>query len=212
MTPAFSGIPSAQHVEKTRSGDFTRAVSGTQIWARWLHNPAFSEVPTALPSQESPMPRTGKKSERATSHLSSWGPKSGQDGCTTPAFSRVPSAQNGGKISSGPHLGKTATYPLPSRRSPVLSTGKELDMAQISARWLLNLCLLGSPVLSTRGNQNWTKSGQDGYMTLAFSWNSGQKSEVAPSPWPFGGPTCGHNGYITPHFLGIPNTGTKLAS
>ena len=39
--------------------------------------------------------------------------------------------------------------------------------------------------------------------------NMGTKSEVATQPLPFGGPTCGQNGYKTPAILGVPNVGTK---
>ena len=64
----------------------------------------------------------------------------------------------GGKIRSGPQVGKVATSPLPPRGSPPLHSGGQ--------------------------NQKWPTSGQGGYITLAASGiptasERGAKSEVA---------------------------------
>ena len=43
------------------------------------------------------------------------------------------------------------------------------ERPKIKAKWLHNPYLLKGPHYSTLGqNQEWPKSGQDGYMTLAF--------------------------------------------
>ena len=114
-------------------------------------------------------------------------PTSGQSGYLTPAVSGIPTASErgaksevahkwakwlphpcrlgdphrfraGGKIRSGPQVGKMATSPLPSRGSPPLQSGGQ--------------------------NQKWPTSGQNGYLTPAVSGiptaaERGAKSEVA---------------------------------
>ena len=115
-------------------------------------------------------------------------PISGQSGYVTPAVSGIPTAAErgaksevahkwakwlrhpcclgdphrfraGGKIKSGPQVGKVATSPLPSRGSPLLQSGGQ--------------------------NQKWPTKGQSGYVTLAVSGiptasERGARSEVAP--------------------------------
>ena len=114
-------------------------------------------------------------------------PTCGQGGYVTPAASGIPSASErgaksevahlwatwlrypcrlgdpnpfgaGGKIRSGPRVGKVATNPLPPRGS--------------------------SPLHSGRQNQNWPTCGQGGYVTPSASriptaWERGAKSQVA---------------------------------
>ena len=109
----------------------------------------------------------------------------------------------GGKIRSGPQVGKLATSPLPYRGSPPLQSGGQ--------------------------NQKWPTSGQSGYLTPAVSGiptasERGAKSEVArkwanwlPHPCRIGDPhrcraggqnqrwpTSGQSGYLTPAVSGIP--------
>ena len=132
--------------------------------------PAVSGIPIAA--------ERGSKSE--------W-PTCGQSGYVTPAVSGIPTASErgaksevahlwakwlrhpcrpwdphrfraGGKIRSGPQVGKVAMSPLPSRGSPPLQSGG--------------------------GNQKWPTSGQSGYATPAVSGiptasERGAKSEVA---------------------------------
>ena len=115
-------------------------------------------------------------------------PTCGQNGYVTPAVSGVPTAAQrggksevtdlwakwlrhpcrlgdphrfkaGGKIRSGPQVGKVATSPLPSRGFPPLQSGGQ--------------------------NQKWPTCGQNGYVTPAVSGiptasERGAKSEVAP--------------------------------
>ena len=61
-----------------------------------------SEAATSpLPSGGSPAPNVGQKSELATSPMPSRGPKTRRSCYATPAFSRVPDAKRGDKITSG---------------------------------------------------------------------------------------------------------------
>ena len=114
--------------------------------------PLVGKVATSpLPSRGSPPLHSGGKNQK-------W-PTSGQSGYVTPAVSGIPTASElGGKIRSGPLVGKVATSPLPSRGSPPLQSGGE--------------------------NQKWPTSGQSGYVTPAVSGipsaaERGGKSEVA---------------------------------
>ena len=116
----------------------------------------------------------------------------------------------GGKIRSGPQVGKVATSPMPSRGSP--------------------------PRQSGGGNQKWPTGGQSGYATPAVSGiptasERGKKSEVAHkwAKWlrhpcrlgdlrrfrAGGGgggqkwPTCGQSGYVTLAASGIPTASER---
>ena len=116
----------------------------------------------------------------------------------------------GGKITSGPLMGKVATSPVPSRGSPPLQSGGG-------------------------GDQKWPTSGQSGYVTPAVSgiptaaerggggMRSGpQVGKVATSPLPPKGspplqsgggnqkwPTYGQSGYVTPAVSGIPTAAER---
>ena len=167
------------------------------------------------------------------------GPTCGQSGYVTPAVSGIPTASErggksevahlwakwlrhpcrlgdphcfsaGGKIRSGPQVGKVATSPLPSQESPPLQSGGQ--------------------------NQKWPTSGQSGYVTPAVSGiptalERGAKSEVAhlwakwlrhpcrlgdPHRFRAGGqnqkwPTSGQSGYVTPAVSGIPTASERGA-
>ena len=131
ITPAFSGIPNAEHRGKIRKGPHVGTVATSP-----------------LPSPGSPMPSTGRKSEwahkwaqwlhhpcllgdpqcPAQGENQKW-PTSGHSGYITRAFSGVPNAQHGEKIRKGPQLGTMAPSPLPSPGSPMPSTGRKSEMA-----------------------------------------------------------------------------------
>ena len=132
-----------------------------------------------LPYRGSPLLQSGERNQK-------W-PTSGQGGYLTPVVSGIPAAAErwaksevahkwakwlphpcrigdprrckaGGKIRSGPQVGKVATSPLPYRGSPPLQSGGQ--------------------------NQKWPTSGQSGYLTPAVSGvpaaaERGAKSEVA---------------------------------
>ena len=76
----------------------------------------------------------------------------------------------GGRIRSGPQVGKVATSPLPPRGSPLLkSRGAKSEVAHKWARWLHHPCRLGDPHRFKAGGQNqkWPTSGHGGYITPA---------------------------------------------
>ena len=134
----------------------------------------------------SPLPYRGARSLQSGGQNQKW-PTSGQGGYLTPTASGIPSASErgaesevahkwanwlphpcrigdplrfraGGKIRSGPQVGKLATSPLPYRGSPPLQSGGQ--------------------------NQKWPTGGQIGYLTPAVSGSPtaaerGAKSEVA---------------------------------
>ena len=159
-----------------RLGDPHRFRAGGKIRS----GPQVGKVATSpLPSRRSPPLQSGEENQK-------W-PTSGQSGYVTPTVSGIPTASErgaksevahfwakwlchpcrlgdphrfraGGKIRSGPQLGKVATSPLPSRGSPAPQSGEE--------------------------NQKWPTSGQSGYITPAVSGiptasERGAKSEVA---------------------------------
>ena len=156
----------------------------------------------------SPLPYRGAPPLQSGGQNQKW-PKNGQIGYLTPAVSGSPTASErgaksevahkwanwlpnpcrigephrcraGGKIRSGPQVGKLATSPLPYRGAPPLQSGGQ--------------------------NQKWTKNGQIGYLTRAVSGSPtaaerGAKSEVAhkwanwlPHPCRIGSPTAAERG------------------
>ena len=124
-------------------------------WARWLHHPCRLGGPHRF---------------RAGEHNQRW-PTSGQGGYMTPAAWGVPHRVTaGGRIRSGPQVGKVATSPLPPGGSPSLqSGGTESEVAHQWARWLHHPCHRGVPTASERGGR--IKSGP-------------QVGKVATSPLP----------------------------
>ena len=164
VTPAFSGVPNAKRGDKIRSGHLSRAFSAqkraellrntcilgsTQRQAKrinqtWPPHPCLLGGPKEggiatqpLHSRGSPTPSAGTKSEVATSHVPSRGPKRGRNNYVTPAFSGVPNAKRGDRLRIG-HLTRA------------------FSGAQKRAELLHNPCILGSPRRQARGqNQKW---------------------------------------------------------
>ena len=213
LTPAVSGIPTAS--ERGAKSEVAHK------WAKWLPHPCRIGDPHRF--------RAGGGNQK-------W-PTSGQNGYLTPAISGIPTASErgaksevahkwakwlphpcrigdphrfraGGKIRSGPQVGKVASSPLPYRGSPPLQSGGQ--------------------------NQKWPTSGQNGYLTPAVSGiptaskrggeiRSGpQVGKVATSPLPYRGspplqseggnqkwPTSGQNGYLTPAVSAIPTASER---
>ena len=137
-------------------------------------------------------------------------PRSGQIGYLTPAVSGIPSASErgaksevahkwanwlphpcrlgdplrfraGGKIRSGPLVGKLATSPLPYRGSLLLQSGGQ--------------------------NQKWPTCGQIGYVTPAVSGSPTAAERGQNQKWP----TSGQIGYLTPAVSGIPSASVRGA-
>ena len=166
VTPAVSGIPTAAE----RGGKSEVA----HLWAKWLRHPCrlgdphrfgagggggIRSGPLVGKVATSPLPSRGSPPLQSGGGGNQKWPTCGQSGYVTPAVSGIPTAsQRGGKIRSGPQVGKVATSPLPSRGSPPLQSGG--------------------------GDQKWPTCGQSGYVTPAVSGiptasQRGAKSEVA---------------------------------
>ena len=186
---------------------------------------------STLPSRGSPLLQSGRQNQK-------W-PTCGQNGYATPAVSGIPTASErgaksevahlwakwlrhpcrlgdphrcraGGKIRSGPQVGKVATSPLPSRGSPPLqSRGGKSEVAHKYAKWLRHPCRLGDPHRFKAGGK--IRSGpQVGKMAT-----SPLPSRASP-PLQGGGqnqkwPTCGQNAYVTPAVSGIPTASERGA-
>ena len=136
----------------------------------------------------SPLPPRGSPPLQSGGQNQKW-PIHGQGGYITPAASGIPTASKrgggGGKIRSGPYMGKVATSPLTPRGSPRLQSGGQ--------------------------NQKWPINGQGGYITPAASeiptaskqgGGGGQNQK-----WPING----QGGYITPAASGIPTASKRGA-
>ena len=162
----------------------------------------------------SPLPYRGSPRLQSGGQNQKW-PTSGQIGYLTPAVSGIPTASErgaksevahkwakwlphpcrigdprrfraGGKIRSGPEMGKLATSPLPYRGSPPLQSGGQNQKGRTSERnGYLTPAVSGIPPLQSGGqSQKWPTSGQIGYLTPAISGiptaaERGAKSEVA---------------------------------
>ena len=245
--------------KEIRSGPQVGKVATSPLPSRGSSGGKIRSGPLVGKVAMSPLPFRGSPPLQSGGQNQKW-PTQGQSGYDTPAVSGIPTASQqgeksevahnwakwlrhpcrlgdphrlraGGKIRSGPQVGKVATSPLPSRGSPPLQSGGQ--------------------------NQKWPSSGQSGYDTPAVSGiptasQQGEKSEVthnwakwlrhpcrlgdphrlraggkirsgplvgkvAMSPLPFRGspplqsggqnqkwPTCGQSGYDTPAVLGIP--------
>ena len=194
-------------------------------------------------------------------------PTCGQNGYVTPAVSGIPTAAErgaksqvahlwakwlrhpcclgdahrfraGGKIRSGPLMGKMATLPLPSRGSPPLQSGGQnqkwptsgqngyvtptvsgipiasergakSDLAHKWAKWLSHPCRLGDPYRCRAGGK--IRSGP----FVSEMATSPLRSRGCP-PLQSGGqnqkwPTHGQNGYVTPAVSGIPTAAERGA-
>ena len=160
LTPAVLGVPNAMHGDKIRNGPHVGIVATYPLpsWGFLMlftkknrNGPHVGIVATyPLPSRGSPMLCTGTKSEMA--HMwAQWLPNScrlggprcsargqnqkwptcGHSGYLPLAVLGVPNALHGDKIRNGPHVGIVATYPLPSRRSPMLCRRAKSEMAHM---------------------------------------------------------------------------------
>ena len=240
-----------------RLGDPHRCRAGGKI----RRGPLVGKMATSpLPSRGSPPLQSGGQNQK-------W-PTCGQNGYVTRAVSGIPTASErgaksevahkwakwlrhpcrlgdphrfraGGKIRSGPLVGKMATSPLPSRGSPPLqSGGQNQKWPTCGQNGYATPAVSGIPTASERGAKSDVahKCGQSGYVTPAVSGiptasERGAKSEVAhsrgkmaTSPLPSRGspplqsggqiqkwPTSGQSGYVTPAVSGIPTASERGA-
>ena len=181
-----------------------------------------------LPYRVCPLLQSGGQNQK-------W-PTSGQIGYLTPAVSGIPTAAErgaksevvhkwakwlphpcrignphrcraGGKIRSGPQVGKLATSPLPYRGSPPLQSGGQNQKWPTSGKWLPHPCRIGDPHRCRAGGK--IRSGP-------------QVGEMATSPLPYRGspplqsggqnqkwPTSGQIGYLNPPLWGIPTAAER---
>ena len=239
-----------------RIGDPHRFRAGGRIRS----GPQVGKVATSpLPYQRSPPLQSGGQNQK-------W-PTSGQSGYLTPAVSEIPTASErgaksevahkwakwrphpcrigdphrfkaGGKIRSGPQVGKVATSPLPYRGSPPLQSGGQNQKWPTSGRnGYLTPAVSGIPTASERGAKSevahkWAKwrphpcrIGDPHRFRAGGKIRSGpQVGEMATSPLPYRGspplqsggqnqkwPTSGQSGYLTPAVSGIPTASERGA-
>ena len=243
LTPAVSGIPTAsERGAKIRSG------------------PQVGKLAT------SPLPYRGAPPLQSGGQNQKW-PTSGQIGYLTPAVSGSPTASErgaksemahkwakrlphpcrigephrfraGGKIRSGPQVGKVATSPLPYRGAPRLQRGGQNQKWPTSGQiGYLTPAVSGSPTASERGAEsevahlwaNWLphhcRIGDPLRFRAGGKLRSGpQVGKLATSPLPYRGapplqsggqnqkwPTSGQIGYLTPAVSGIPSASERGA-
>ena len=235
--PAVSGIPTAS--ERGAKSEVAHK------WANWLPHPC----------------RIGDRGQNQ-----SW-PTSGLNGYLTPAVSGIPIAAErgaksevahkwanwlphpcrigdrhrfraGGKIRSGPQVGKLATSPLPYRGAPALeSRGQNQKWPTRGQIGYLTPAVSGIPTASERGAKlevahkwaNWLpqpwRIGDPHRLRAGGKIRSGpQVGKLATSPLPYRGtprlqsggqnqkwPTSGQIGYLTPAVLGIPTASERGA-
>ena len=207
VTPAVSGIPTAaQRGAKSevahlwakwlrhpcrlgvRASERGAKSEVAHLWAKWLRHPCRLGVCASERGAKSEVAHLWAKWLRHPCRLGDphrctaggkirSGPLVGKV-ATSPLPSRGPCFRAGGKIRSGPLVGKVATSPLPSRGSPPLHSGGQ--------------------------NQKWPTCGQSGYVTPAVS-GSVLQSGGQNQKWP----TYGQSGYVTPAVSGIPTAAER---
>ena len=239
-----------------RIGDPHRFRAGGKIRS----GPQVGKVATSpLPYRGSPPLQSGGQNQK-------W-PTSGQSGYLTPAVSGIPTASErgaksevahkwakwlphphrigdphrfraGGKIRSGPQVGKMATSPLPYRGSPPLQSGGQNQKWPTSGQsGYLTPAVSGIPTASERGAKSevahkWAKwlphpcriGDPHRFRAGGKIRNGPQVGKVATSPLPYRGspplqsggqnqkwPTSGQSGYLTPAVSGIPTASERGA-
>ena len=214
----------------------------------------------------SPLPYRGAPPLQSGGQNQKW-PTSGQIGYLTPAVSGSPTAAErgaksevahkwanwlphpcrigepnrciaGGRIRSGPQVGKLATSPLPYRGAPQLQSGGQNQKWPTSGQiGYLTLAVSGSPTPSERGAKsevahkwaNWLphpcRIGEPHHCRAGGKIRSGpQVGKLATSPLPYRGapplqsggqnqkwPTSGQIGYLTPAVSGSPTPSERGA-
>ena len=240
--------------------------SGDPHRFRAAHRGKIRSGPQVGKVATSPLPYRGSPPLQSGGQNQKW-PTSGQSGYLTPAVSGIPTASErgaksevahkwakwlphpcrigdphrfraGGKIRSGPQMGKMATSPLPYRRSPPLQSGGQNQKWPRSGQsGYLSPAVSGIPTASERGAKSevahkWAKwlphpcrIGDPHRFRAGGKIRSGpQVGKVATSPLPYRGspplqsggqnhkwPTSGQNGYLTPAVSGIPTASERGA-
>ena len=243
LTPAVSGSPTAS--ERGAKSEVAHK------WANWLPHPCRIGEPhrlrvgskirsgpqvgklatSPLPYRGAPPPQSGEQNQK-------W-PTSGQIGYLTPAVSGEPHRlRAGGKIRSGPQVGKLATSPLPYRGAPPPQSGEQNQKWPTSGQiGYLTPAVSGSPTASEWGAKsevahkwaNWPphpcRIGEPHRLRAGSKIRSGpQVGKLATSPLPYRGapppqsggqnqkwPTSGQIGYLTPAVSGSPTASERGA-
>ena len=220
-------LPGKVATSPCRLGDPHRMRAGGKIRKSRI----VGKVATSpLPSRGSPAPQSGEQNQK-------W-PTCGQRGYVTPAVLGIPTASKrgeksevahlwarwlrhpcrlgdshrctaGGKMRSGPLVGKVATSPLPSQRSPPHQSGGDNQKWPTCGQGgYVTLPSRGSPPLKSGGqNQKWPTSGQSGYVTPAVSGIPTASERGENQKWPI----SGQSGYVTVAVLGIPSAAERGA-
>ena len=157
VTPTVSGIPTAS--ERGAKSEVAH------LWAKWLRHPCrlgdphrfraggrIRSGPLVGKVATSPLPSRGSPPLQSGGQNQKW-PTCGQSGYVTFAVSGIPTvAKRGGKIRSGPLVGKVATSPLLSRGSPPLQSGGEIKSGPLVGKVATSpLPSRGSPPLQSGG-------------------------------------------------------------
>ena len=243
LTPAVSGIPTGS--ERGAKSEVAHK------WAKWLPHPCrigdprrfraggkIRSGPQVGKMATSPLSYRGSPPLQSGGQNQKW-PTSGQNGYLTPTVSGIPTAsERGGKIRSGPQVGKMATSPLPYRGShPLQGGGQNQKLPTSGQNGYLTPAVSGIPTASERGAKSevahkWAKwlphpcrIGDPRRFRAGGKVRSGpQVGKVATSPLPYRGspplqsggqnqkwPTSGQSGYLTPAVSGIPTASERGA-
>ena len=243
LTPAVSGIPTAS--ERGAKSEVAHK------WAKWLPHPCrigdpdrfraggkIRSGPQVGKVATAPLPYRGSPPLQSGGQNQKW-PTSGQNGYLNPCRIGDPHRfRAGGKIRSGPQVGKVATSPLPYRGSPPLqSGGQNQKWPTYGQSGYLTPAVSGIPTASQRGAKSevahkWAKwlphpcrIGDPHRFRAGGKIRSGpQVGKVATSPLPYRGsrplqsggqnqkwPTSGQNGYLTHAVSGIPTASERGA-
>ena len=236
LTPAVSGSPTAS--EQGAKSEVAHK------WANWLPHPCRIGEPHRLRAggkirsgpqvgklATSPLPYRGAPPPRSGGQNQKW-PTSGLNWLPHPCRIGEPHRlRAGGKIRSGPQVGKLATSPLPYRGAPPPRSGGQNQKWPTSGQiGYLTPAVSGSPTASERGAKsevahkwaNWLphpcRIGEPHRLGAGGKIRSGpQVGKLATSPLPYRGapppqsggqnqkwPTSGQIGYLTPAVSGSP--------
>ena len=237
LTPAVSGSPTA--VERGAKSEVAHK------WANWLPHPCrigepqrcraggkIRSGPQVGKLATSPLPYQGAPPLQSGGQNQKW-PTSGQIGYLTPAVIGEPHrCRAGGKIRSGPQVGKLATSPLPYRGAPAVQSGGQNQKRPTSGQiGYLTPAVSANPTAVERGAKsevahkwaNWLphpcRIGEPQRCRAGGKIRSGpQVGKLATSPLPYQGapplqsggqnqkwPTSGQIGYLTPAVIGEPH-------
>ena len=199
--PLRSGGQSQKWPTSGQSGYLTPAVSGDphrfRAGGKIRSGPQVGKVAT------SPLPYRGCPPLQSGGQNQKW-PTNGQHGYLTPAVSGIPTAsERGGKVRSGPQVGKVATSPLPYRGIPTASErGAKSEVAHKWAKWVPHPCRIGDPHRFRAGGKfrSGPQVGKTATSPLPYRGSPPLQSGRQNEKWP----TSGQTGYLTPAVSGIP--------